>query len=399
MAHGIEFATIRLTGLALAALSQGYLFIRIRRAIKSLHAPDLFKYGAIVLVGMTILLFFTANRYIMFHPISWAHPPIAAQLFLFYLPAVWSFGSILCALALFIVDSAGGLGRAIFRIFRSTGRKELSPMNPARRHFLQVGLGGLAAAPFVLCGYGAVYTRKAFEVSEVALSFGHSLRVVQLSDIHAGIYMTREEIRQLTDLVIALQPDLFVLTGDYISNSMEFLPGCIEEMARVRAPYGTFAALGNHEHWYGELSRIQAVFSQYRIPLLLNAHQVVHSGQGAFAVAGIDDLRAGHPDLEAALHGLDSHMPVLLLSHRPEVFPLAAAYGIRLTLAGHYHGGQVKLSLPSGDISLAHLMTPYPEGLYRLNASHLYVSRGIGTTFTPVRLNVPPEIALLHLSV
>jgi predicted MPP superfamily phosphohydrolase len=99
------------------------------------------------------------------------------------------------------------------------------------------------------------------------------------------------------------------------------------------------------------------------------------------------------------LDGLDPRLPVLLLSHRPEVFPLAAAYGIQLTLAGHYHGGQVKLSLPSGNISLAHLVTPYPEGLYRLNASHLYVSRGIGTTFTPVRLNVPPEITLLHLGV
>ncbi len=399
MAHGMEFSTIRLIGISLAVFSQGYMFIRIRRAIKSMSGPGLFKFGAVVLVGVTILLLFAANRYIMFHPITWAHPPIAAQLFLFYLPAVWSFGSILSALALLIADFAGGLGRAIFRIFRSTGRKELSPMNPARRHFLQVGLGGIAAAPFVLCGYGAVYTRKAFEVREFALSFGHSLRVVQLTDIHAGIYMTREEIRRLTDQVIALQPDLFVLTGDYISNSMEFLPGCLEEMARVRAPYGTFAALGNHEHWYGELSRIQAVFSQRRIPLLVNAHQVVHSGQGAFAVAGIDDLRAGHPDLEAALHGLDSHVPVLLLSHRPEVFPRAAAHGIRLTLAGHYHGGQVKLSLPSGDISPAHLVTRYPEGLYRSNASCLYVSRGIGTTFTPVRFNVPPEITLINLSI
>ncbi len=179
---------------------------------------------------------------------------------------------------------------------------------------------------------------------------------------------------------------------------MEYLPGCIEELARVRTPYGTFATLGNHEHWYGDLSRIQAVFSQYGILLLVNANQVVHSGQGAFTVAGIDDLRAGNPDLEAALRGLNPHMPALLLSHRPEVFPLAAACGIQLTLAGHYHGGQIKLSLPSGDISVVHLMTPYPEGLYRLNASHLYVSRGIGTTFTPVRISVPPEITLLHLS-
>ena len=147
MARGMDFATIRLIGLTLVVLSQGYLFIRIRRAIKSLAGPDIFKSAAIALVGITILLLFTANRYILLHPITWTPQPIAARLFLFYLPAVWSLGSILSALVLFIVDCAGGLGRAVFRIFRNTGREELGPMNPARRHFLQVGLGGLAAAP------------------------------------------------------------------------------------------------------------------------------------------------------------------------------------------------------------------------------------------------------------
>jgi predicted MPP superfamily phosphohydrolase len=259
-------------------------------------------------------------------------------------------------------------------------------------------LNGIVAAPFVFSGYGAVFSSKAFEVRELALSFGVGLRVVQLTDIHAGIYMTREEMRRLADMVIALQPDLFLLTGDYISNSMKFLPGCLEEMARVRARCGTFASLGNHEHWYGQLGDIRSIFSRYGIPLLLNAHKVIRSGRGDFAVAGIDDLRAGAPDLDAALQGLDSSLPVILLSHRPEIFPVAAAHGIPLTLAGHYHGGQIKLSLPTGDISLANLVTPYPEGLYRLDASNLYVSRGIGTTFTPVRLNVPPEITLLNLS-
>ncbi len=230
------------------------------------------------------------------------------------------------------------------------------------------------------------------------MPFGRSLRVVQLTDIHAGVYMTREEIRRYADQVIALQPDLFVLTGDFISNSMVFLPDCMEEMVRVRARYGTFATLGNHERWYGRLGELQKMFRRYRVPLLVNAHQVIKTEQGAFAVAGIDDLRTGHADLEAAVHGLDSAIPTLLLSHRPEIFPQAAARGIPLTLAGHWHGGQIKLSLFGVAISLAHLRTPYPEGLYRINASHLYVSRGIGTTFTPVRLNAPPEVTLFHLT-
>jgi hypothetical protein len=97
------------------------------------------------------------------------------------------------------------------------------------------------------------------------------------------------------------------------------------------------------------------------------------------------------------MKGLEPGIPTLLLSHRPEIFPRAAAAGVEITLAGHYHGGQVKLGLPGMGLSLAHLRTPYPEGLFRLGSAHLYVSRGIGTTFTPVRLNAPPEITLLEL--
>ncbi|MCU0584952.1 MAG: hypothetical protein MUC46_02635 [Desulfobacterales bacterium] len=132
--------------------------------------------------------------------------------------------------------------------------------------------------------------------------------------------------------------------------------------------------------------------------MLQNEHRVIATANGPFAVAGIDDLRSGSPDLTAALRGLEERLPTILLSHRPEIFPRAAAAGVELTLSGHYHGGQVKLSLPGIDLSLAHLRTPYPEGLFRIGRSHLYVSRGIGTTFTPVRLNAPPEITLFELT-
>jgi predicted MPP superfamily phosphohydrolase len=169
-------------------------------------------------------------------------------------------------------------------------------------------------------------------------------------------------------------------------------------MARVNARYGTFATLGNHDHWYARPGDLTTLFSQHRIPLLRNAHRVIETAEGPFAVAGIDDLHAGHPDLHAALRGLAPGTPTILLSHRPEIFPEAAERGIALTLAGHYHGGQIKLNLPKRAISFAHLRTSYPEGLYRLDDSTLYVSSGIGTSLTPIRLNARPEVTLLHLS-
>jgi predicted MPP superfamily phosphohydrolase len=268
----------------------------------------------------------------------------------------------------------------------------------SRRRFLQAGVGGVAAVPFLLSGYGAAHAGQDHEVTKLSLRFGLPLLAVQLTDVHAGIFMTRENIRRYVDQAISLKPDLLMLTGDYISNSTVFFPGFVEEVASIRTRYGAFAVLGNHENWYAEPGYFEAAFRKHGIHLLQNAHQVIRTEQGTFAVAGIDDLRSGRHDLDAALTGLDPAIPTILLSHRPEIFPQAAARGIALTLAGHYHGGQVKLKLPGGDLSLAKLRTPYVEGLYRSNGSHLYVSRGIGTTFTPVRLNAPPEVTVLHLT-
>ena len=399
MMFGLPFATFRVTILTLVLLSQIYLFFRARRTIHSSRWSDRFKSRAVGTAGATICLLFTANLYILFRPIPWADPPAAAQIILFYPPVVWTLGSLFSALLLSLGQIAGFLTRqTISLVRRRGGRSAPLPVDPGRRFLLQAGVGGLFAGPLLLSGYGASFAGRRGDIQGLTLPFGCPLRVVQLTDIHAGIFMNRRQIRYYVDTVISLQPDLFVLTGDYISNSFSFLPGCLEEMGRVRTRYGTFATLGNHEHWYGSLIELRAIFRRYGIPLLNNEHRIIRTDTGRFAVIGIDDLRTGEGNLEAALFGRDSAIPRLLLSHRPEIFPRSAALDIPLTLSGHYHGGQIKLGLPGGGISLAHLRTPYVEGLFRIGASRLYVSRGIGTTFTPVRLNAPPEITLLHLT-
>lgn len=398
MLFGIRFPRLRLVLVGLALAAQVYLFLRIRRAIHSSNRSDRFKSCCVCLAGALIVVFFAVNAYLMFRQFPWVDPPIAAQIGLFYPVAIWNFGSLFSALLLLLLRLGGGLTRLVVRASRAGAAPRAASVNMGRRRFLQAGVGSVAAAPLLLSGYGAAYAGKAYDVERLSLPFGRSLRVVQLTDIHSGIYMTRDEMRRYARQVIALEPDVFVLTGDFISNSMAFLPACVEEMARVRARLGTFATLGNHEHLWGNPADVDAMFRRHGIPLLNNAHAVVRTADGPFAVAGVDDLQWGRPDLDAALRGLDGSIPTLLLSHRPEIFPDAAARGIPLTLAGHYHGGQVTLRLPGGPISLAHMRTPYPEGLYRIGACHLYVSRGIGTTFTPVRLNAPPEVTVFQLT-
>ncbi len=399
MRFDLQFPRLRLIILVLALLAQVYLLARARKAIRRSRCPDRSKSRAMSLLGAAIGWLFLLNGFLLFRPLPWVDPPFLARVGLFYPAAIWSFGSLFSALFLLLAQAAGALGRMLVRLCRSRNDPATAtPADPGRRRFLQAGVGGLAAAPLILAGYGAAYAGKRNDIQTLSLPFGRSLRVVQLTDIHAGIYMTRGEIRRYIEQATLLRPDLLVLTGDFISNSMRFFPGCVEEVARIRAPYGSFATLGNHEHWYGRLDEIQAVFRQHGISPLTNTHVVISTAQGPFAVVGIDDLLTGEPDLDAALQGLPPALPTLLLSHRPEIFPDAAERGIPLTLAGHWHGGQVKLPWPGGGISMAHLRTPYPEGLYRIQASHLYVSRGIGTTFTPVRLNAPPEITLFRLT-
>ena len=367
MRPGVHFGQLSLIVATVAIFAQFYLFFRIRRVIRASRLSNLCKSLLIGVMGLIIAWLFVMDIFIFARPSPWVDPPMVVDVILFYFPAVWTFGSIFSALLLGLAQLLGGLERVIVRCGRGLdSRKSATPMNLQRRRFLQAGISGLAATPFILSGYGAAYASKAYEVRELTLPFGRALRVVQLTDIHAGVYMTRAEMRRYADQVAALEPDLFVLTGDYISNSIEFLPGCVEEMAQVRARYGTFAIMGNHEHWYGQQSDILAIFRQHRITLLLNGHRLIQTEQGSLAVAGIDDLWSGHPDLPGALEGLDSTIPTILLSHRPEIFPLAAAHGVPLTLAGHYHGGQIKFLLPGLKLSLAHFLSPYPEGLYGL---------------------------------
>lgn len=399
MGPSLTFGTLRFIVVSLAVFAQIYLFLRFRRAVLCSGRSHRVKSVVPVLAGSVIGLLFAMNLWILIRPVAWVDPPAPAQTLLFYLPAVWSFGSILSALLLAVFQVAGGLVRAVAGRVRGIGPPLREPLaDPGRRLFLQAGAGAVAAAPLVLSGYGAAWAGRSHEVCELTLPFGVPLRVVQLTDPHAGVYMTRNDLRRYADAVIALEPDLFVLTGDYVSNSIAFLPGCLEEMARVRARYGTFATLGNHEHWVASPDRLKSMFRQHAVPLLYNAHRVIRTAQGPFAVAGIDDMRIGNDDLDAALKGLDPAVPTILLSHRPEIFPEAAGQGIALTLSGHYHGGQIQLRLPGGATSLAHLRTPYPEGLFRIGESRLYVSRGIGTTFTPVRLGARPEITVVNLT-
>ena len=394
-----QFYSVRLTLVIASVAAQLYIFFTIRSTLHCSGRSERFKslasWGAgLAMASLTAVFWFTTVNAVAFPDI-----PGHMHTLLFYIPAVWNLGSVFSAGAIMMIQGLRHAWTALITWRRDTlpGSRAREAMSPERRSFLRGGAGALAASPFAFAGYGAFWEAKKFGVREVSIPFGRPLKAVQLTDIHAGHFMTRAEIRQCVEKIKPLDPDLFFLTGDYVSNSMKFLPACLEELSRVRARYGTYACLGNHEHWYGKTDYLARAFERHGMRLLVNSHHMVKTDDGPLEVLGIPDLLRGNAKLEEALSGTAPGIPRILLSHRPEIFPRAAKMGIKLTLAGHYHGGQIVLKLPGISLSVADFKTDYPHGLFRLDDSYLYVSRGIGTTFTPVRLNAEPEITFLKL--
>ncbi len=144
----MQFATLRLIVIILAVAAQVYLYARARQATQLSRRSAVFKFRAIRIIGATIALLFVGNVYIMIRPIPWVDPPTAAQVVLFYPPAVWGFGSIFSAVLLFLTSIGARTGRMLVRFYRGfPGRTLFLPPNPGRRSFLKAGVGGIAAAP------------------------------------------------------------------------------------------------------------------------------------------------------------------------------------------------------------------------------------------------------------
>jgi hypothetical protein len=290
-----------------------------------------------------------------------------------------------------------------------------NPPNPSleRRQFLKKSLGFAAAAPFAVSGYGVFLERRRFEVDHLELPFNglssalSQLSIVHLTDIHVGPFMPPEELAAYVEATNRLQPDLIALTGDFVSFSADELAPCVETLAGLRARYGIFACLGNHDFYPRIQDRLTDEFGARNIRVLRNEGMSLEIGNTTLDILGIDDLNEGKPDLGRALKdvGKSAGEIRLLLSHRPEVFPEAARAGVDLVLSGHYHGGQVRLTPRPESPSIARVLTPYVEGLFERplgsegsnRKSLLFVSRGIGITGLPVRINCPPQIAHLTL--
>ena len=217
-----------------------------------------------------------------------------------------------------------------------------------------------------------------------------------ISDLHAGApYIDAVKIARMVEAVNQATPDLVLLLGDYTIHGVvagDYLP--IEAVAPLldglEAPLGRFAVLGNHD-WWDDAPGITAALRQAGITVLDEELVRIARPGGALWLAGLADLWEGRPDPAALLAGVSDAAPVLVLSHNPDVFPLVPARAA-LTVAGHTHGGQVKLPLLGRPVVPSEHGQRFAYGHVVEEGRHLYVTAGLGTSILPVRFGVPPEV-------
>ena len=219
-------------------------------------------------------------------------------------------------------------------------------------------------------------------------------RIVHLSDVHHSGFTSRDQVARAVETANRLKPDIIALTGDYISHDRSFAVPCAELLGRLRARYGVYAVLGNHDHWT-DAALITDLFRAEGINVLVNQGFRFEQKNAAFWLAGVDDTMVGLEDLSLALAGSSEDEMKLLLAHNPIILRRAARAGVDLVLSGHTHGGQVALRSERG--AKGRPRRRMLQGLGRQGDTQIYVTRGVGTVILPVRYGCPPEVSLLEL--
>jgi len=280
-----------------------------------------------------------------------------------------------------------------------------------RRKFLYTG--AITGASFAALGADGFVQSKHIEIKKIEISLARlpeafdGFTIAQLSDFHYEDHFSVFPIRESVQIVNSLNPDLIVLTGDFITvpivdthsrnarKAAKSAAPCAAILRDLKAPMGKFAILGNHDA-NADPPRVIGALREHGIPVLVNRSVPVERGSARIWLAGIDDALDGRPDLGAAIENLPSGETVVLLAHEPDFADEAALSPVDLQLSGHSHGGQIWFPV-IGAPWLPPLARNYPRGLYNVGKLVLYTNLGIGTIRAPIRINCPPEVTLITL--
>ncbi len=315
--------------------------------------------------------------------------------FLLYTYSIW-YGT---TIFIFLVMMLGKVFSMTMKIFsKGRGKK----FDESRRKFMRIALTALSAYAIGGSTVGTV-KRNDYKIEKVKIKIRNlpdeirGLTIGLISDIHSGIFMTEEDMFEYMQALNSLKPDLILLPGDFITSDPEEIYPFINVFKNLKAKYGIFATLGNHEFFGRQPQKIAKIIEENGIRVLRNESEKVEINGEEIFIVGIDDLRYG-ADLDKAIRNVNKEKIKILLSHKPYDFPRFARNQIQLTVSGHTHGGQIVFArIDDTYIAPASIVSKFVAGHYKIGDSHLYVTRGVGVVGLPLRLNCPPEITQIIL--
>lgn len=288
-------------------------------------------------------------------------------------------------------------------------------MRLSRRAFVRLGIlttAGLAGGKGFLNSRNPELVRVEIGLKRLPPGFD-GLKVAQITDIHSGRLVPAELIRAGVDQAQSAEPDLIVLTGDFITGASLFAWGrlggfkprlfeeCLQELARLSAPFGVYAVLGNHDFWSGPkvTAEVDQGLRDIGVKVLRNEMVTLVKGGQKLHIFGIDDYWESSCKPSKALRDAPASACKVLLSHNPDVNQDLNTLDNRvdLVISGHTHGGQVVLPLIGAPFLPSPFGQKYRSGLVRDGERQTYISRGLGVFFVPIRINCPSEITLLTL--
>lgn len=274
------------------------------------------------------------------------------------------------------------------------------------KQFLFAGIGVSAAAAsidgFLFEPGDPVVERITIRLPSLPESF-HGFRIAQMADFHFGPYIKKPQIERAVQITRSLQPDLVVLTGDFVSTPLFGHHGiayarhaepCAQVLQQL-TECPMLAVLGNHDHYNGA-DVVDESLTHHGIRVLRNASLPLERDGKRVWIVGVDDVLEHAADVDKSFAGVPREESKIVVVHEPDFADEIARYPADLQLSGHSHGGQVWIPGIGAPI-LPQLAIKYPRGLYQVANLQLYTNRGIGVITPPVRLNCRPEITLITL--
>lgn len=383
----------------------------------SLGKRNVILYIAYSLIALSLLLGLVSA----FYP-----PPNWNGFFRFLLSAVLVL--LLCKLigCLFlIVDDVIRLFRWIVSLFSShKGEAVDAAKGISRLKFLSQVAVTFTVVPAIGFIYGMVRGAYKYRVHKVKVPSPNlpkefdGFKIVQLSDIHVGSFMSTDPITKAFDIVMQQNADMILFTGDLVNNEAKEIVGYEEQFSRLKAPYGVYSVLGNHDYgdyvqWdsvqdkINNLETLKKKHASFGWKLMMNEHVPIEKDGAKIALMGIENWGGNmrfprYGKMKNAYEGTEQYPFKILMSHDPSHWDMEVLLeypDVDLTLSGHTHGMQMGIEIPSMNIQWSPIKYFYKNwaGLYKQDKQFLYVNRGLGFLGYPGRLGIWPEITVIEL--